>query len=129
METIRRSTRDVLENMSPVWIFSLPFQNLDCSNGATWYYFTLCHSSELGAQRETMKGVVKYTKTHPDYGTMSFPVMQRISTALLELQKTSQPDDASDLSTDDGNRNRRKTDKISVCGILKYYLLLCNPYG
>ena len=49
--------------------------------------------------------------------------------AFLELQNTSQPDDTSELSTDDGNINQIKSDKISVGGRFKYYLLPCNPYG
>ena len=49
--------------------------------------------------------------------------------AFLDPQKTLQPDGASELITDDGNRKRRKSDKISVGGRLKDYLLLCNPYG
>ena len=49
--------------------------------------------------------------------------------AFLDPQMTLQPDGASELITDDGNRNRRKPNKISVGGRLKDYFLLCNPYG
>ena len=131
MEKIRRSTSDVLENMSPVWIFFLPFRNLACSNGATWYYFTLCHSFELSAHRETMKGVVKYTKTHPAYGYVLPSNAKDFNRflAFLELHKTLQPDGASEIITDDGNIKWRKSDKIIVGGRLKDYLLPCNPYG
>ena len=49
--------------------------------------------------------------------------------SLLELRKSSQPDDASDLSMDDGSRKRRKSDEVSVGGRYSDYLLPCHPYG
>ena len=49
--------------------------------------------------------------------------------AFLELRKTSQLDEAYELSTDYGSRNRRKSDKVIVGGRLSYYLLTCHPYG
>ena len=48
--------------------------------------------------------------------------------SFLELQKTSHPDDASELS-DDGSRNQRKADKVSVGGKLSDYLVPFHPYG
>ena len=109
-----------------------PFWIIACSNGATWYYFTLCHYSELIAHWNTMKGGVKYTKTHPNYRTMFSSSNDKgfnSVLALLELQNTLQPIGTSEIITDDGNRKRRKYDKISVGGRLKDYLLPCNPYG
>ena len=49
--------------------------------------------------------------------------------AFLEMWKTSHPDDAYELSTDDGSRNRIKADEVSVGGIFSDYLLTCHPYG
>ena len=49
--------------------------------------------------------------------------------AFLELRKASHPDDASELSTDDGSRNQRKADEVSGRGRFLYYLLPCHPYG
>ena len=49
--------------------------------------------------------------------------------SLLKLWKTSQPDDASELSTDDVSRKWRKADEASVGGRFSYYLLPCHPYG
>ena len=45
------------------------------------------------------------------------------------MRKTSHPDDASELSTDDGSRKRRNANKVSVWGRLLDYLLPCHPYG
>ena len=64
---------------SPVWDFSLLFWKFACDDGAVWYYCTLCHCAEPSTQQETMKGVVKYTKKSPDYGTMSFMDMRTSS--------------------------------------------------
>ena len=47
----------------------------------------------------------------------------------LERLKNSQPDDASELNTDDGSRKRRKADRVSVGEIFSDYLLPCHPYG
>ena len=49
--------------------------------------------------------------------------------SFLELRKTSQIYDRSELSTDDGSRKRRKSDKVSVGGGFLDYLLPCHPYG
>ena len=49
--------------------------------------------------------------------------------AFLDLRKTSQPGNTSELSTDYDSRKRRKADELSVGGILSVYLLPCNPYG
>ena len=46
-----------------------------------------------------------------------------------ELRKTLHPDDASDISTDDGIRKRRKSNKFSVGGRFSYHLLTCHTYG
>ena len=45
------------------------------------------------------------------------------------MWKTSQPDDTSEISTDDDVIKRRKADELSVGGIFSDYLLLCHPYG
>ena len=45
------------------------------------------------------------------------------------MQKNSQLDDASELSTDDSSRKRRKANEVSVGGRLSDYLVLCHPYG
>ena len=47
----------------------------------------------------------------------------------MELQKTSHPDDAYELSTDDGSRKRRKANEVSVGERLSDYLFPCHPYG
>ena len=45
------------------------------------------------------------------------------------MRKTSQPDDASEISMDDGSRKRRKADEVSIGGRFSDYLLPCHPYG
>ena len=40
-----------------------------------------------------------------------------------------QPDDAYEISTDDGSRKRRKANEVSVGGRLSDYLFPCHPYG
>ena len=45
-----------------MWDFSLPFWNIFCSDGAIWYYCTLCHCVNLSTLQETTKGVSKYMK-------------------------------------------------------------------
>ena len=64
-----------------------------------------------------MKGVVKYTKkisrlrNHVLHGHANeFTSFLEF----LELQKTSQPDNISELSTDDGSINQRKSDEVSI---------------
>ena len=47
----------------------------------------------------------------------------------LELWKTSQPDNASDLRTDGVSIKRRKADEVSVGGRFSDYLLPYHPYG
>ena len=49
--------------------------------------------------------------------------------ALMELRKTSQTDDAFEISTEDGIRKRRQFDGLSVGGRLSYYFLLCHIFG
>ena len=49
--------------------------------------------------------------------------------ALFELRKTSQPDEAYELSTDDGSKKQRKADEVSVGDILLDYPLLYHNYG
>ena len=51
-----------IKNKSPAWAFHLPFWNLACSDGSTWYYCKLCHFVEPRTPRETTKGVMIYTK-------------------------------------------------------------------
>ena len=46
----------------------------------------------------------------------------------LELQKSLQPDNASEISTEYGSRKRRKADKLSVGGRLSDHLLPCHSY-
>ena len=45
------------------------------------------------------------------------------------MQKNSHIDDASEISTYDGSRKRRKADEVSVGGRLSDYLVPCHPYG
>ena len=45
------------------------------------------------------------------------------------MQKTSHPYDASELSTDDGSRKRRKAEEVIVGERFSDYLLPCPPYG
>ena len=45
------------------------------------------------------------------------------------MQRTSQPDNASEISTDDGSRKRRNSDEVSIGGRFSYYLLPCHTYG
>ena len=49
--------------------------------------------------------------------------------AFLELWNTSHPDSAYELNTDDGSRNQKKSDEVSVGGRLSDYLLPYHPYG
>ena len=49
--------------------------------------------------------------------------------AFLGLWKTSQPDDAYEISTDDVSRKRIKTDEVSIGVRFSHYLLPCHPYG
>ena len=49
--------------------------------------------------------------------------------SFLYLRKTSQPDNASEISTYDGSRNRRNADEVSVGGRFSDCLLPCHPYG
>ena len=49
--------------------------------------------------------------------------------ALLELWKTSQPEDASEIITDKISIKHRNSDKLSIGGRLSDYLLLCHLYG
>ena len=49
--------------------------------------------------------------------------------ALFELQKSSQPDDAYEIRTDDGSIKRRKADEVSVGYILLDYPLPYHNYG
>ena len=80
-----------------------------------------------------MKGVIKYTKkntssirNHVLHGhTNKFTS----SLKFIELRKTSQIDDAYELSMDDGSRKRGKADEVSVGGRFSDYLLPCHPYG
>ena len=90
-----------------VWAFFLPFRKFDCNDGAIWYYCTLCHYFKPITQQETMKGVVKYTKKTSSLRNHVLRVHANKFTSFLEfidLRKTSHPDDASELSTDDGSR-------------------------
>ena len=45
-----------IKNKSPVWAFSIPFCNIACSDGAIWYYCTLCNCVEPSTTRETTTG-------------------------------------------------------------------------
>ena len=48
---------------------------------------------------------------------------------ILYLRNIYQPENTSELSTDDGSIKRRKTNEINFGGRFPYYLLLCHPYG
>ena len=112
-----------------LWAFFLLFRNLACNGGAIWYYCTLCHFIEPITLWETTKGVVKYTKKNSslrNHVLHRHPNEFNRSLEFLELRKTSQPDDSYELSTDDGSRNQRKANKVSVGGIFLYYLLPCH---
>ena len=97
---------------SHVWAFFLPFRKFARKDGAICYYCTLCHCVEPITLQEMMKGVIKCTKktssvrNHALHGHGN--KLTR-SLSLLELQKKSQLDDASELS-DDGSRKWRKAD-------------------
>ena len=117
---------------SPVWDFSLQFWKVAWNDGAIWYYCTLCHFVEPITLQETIKGVIKYTekntcsiRNHVLHGhgkkfTRFF--------SFLQLQKNSQPYDASEL-IDDDSINQRKANEVSVGGRLSDYLVPCHPYG
>ena len=65
------------------------------------------------------RGWINIQKTPPAYGTMyGHAEKSAIFLALMELQNTSHPDDASEPRTDDVSRKRRKTGKVSVGGRL-----------
>ena len=80
-----------------------------------------------------MKGVIKYTgeKTSSIRNHVLHRHANKFTSLLVffDLRKTSNPDDASDLSTDDGSRKRRKSDEVSVGDRLSDCLLPCHPYG
>ena len=48
--------------------------------------------------------------------------------SFLEFQKNSHPDDAYELSYDDG-RKQINANEVSVGGRFSYYLVPCHPYG
>ena len=78
------------------------------------------------------KVVVKYTKNTSSLWNHVLPGHAKgfnIFLVFLELWKTSQNDDTSELITDDEIRKRRNSDKISVGNIFSYYLLPYHPYG
>ena len=83
--------------------------------------------------QERMKGVIKYTKKNTSsIRNHVLHVNSKKFTRFLpflELQNNSHIDDASELSTDDGSRKRRKADELSVGGRLSDYLVPCHPYG
>ena len=79
-----------------------------------------------------MKGVVKYKKNTSRLQNHILHVHANKFSSFLtlpELRKTLQPDDASQISTDDGRKKRRKSDEVSVGGRLSDYLLPCHFYG
>ena len=87
----------------------------------------------MSTRQETIKGVIKYTEKNTS--SIRNHVLHGHANkftsflSLLELRKTSQPDDAYEISTDDGNRQRRKANEVSAGGRISYYLLSCHPYG
>ena len=80
-----------------------------------------------------MKGVIKYTKKNvsiiPNHVLYGHANEFASFLALLEFWNTSHPDDAYELNTDDGSRNQKKDDEVSVGGRLSDYLLPYHPYG
>ena len=120
-----------LKKKSPVWAFYLPFRKFAFDDGAIWYYCTLCHCVETSTQQVTMKGVLKYTKKNSSLRNRVLHGNANKFTSflsLLELRKTSQPDNASELITYDGSIKRIKDNEVSVGGRLSYYLLPFHPY-
>ena len=77
-----------------------------------------------------MKGLIKYTgkNTSRIWSHVLHVHGDKFTSFLsfLELQKNSQPDDASEISND-GSRKWRKADEISVGGRFSYYLVPCHP--
>ena len=80
-----------------------------------------------------LRGVVKYTKKNTsrlqNHVLPGHAKDFNIILALLELWNTSQPDDASETSTYNGSRKRRKADEICVGKRLSYFFLPCHTYG
>ena len=113
--------------------FSLPFWKVSPDCGAIWYYCTLCHCFEQITLQERMNGVIKYSKKNTSstwsHVLHGHAIKFTSFLSFLYFQNNSQPDDASEISMDDGSRNQRKADEVSVGSRLSYYLLLCHPYG
>ena len=119
------------KNKSPVWAFFLPFRKVACNDGAIWYYCKLYNFFEPRTQQETMKGVIKYTKNTSSIRNHVLHGHANKFTSFLsflELRKTSQLDNSSELSADAGSRKWRKDNKVSVGGRFSDYLLPCHPY-
>ena len=79
-----------------------------------------------------MKGVIKYKKKPSSIRNHVLHGHAKKFTsilALIELRKTSHPEYASEISTDDGSRKRGNADEVSVGGTFSDYLLLCDTYG
>ena len=80
-----------------------------------------------------MKGVIKYTEKNTSgiWNHVLHGHGKKFTRFLsfLELQNNSQLDDASELSTDDGSRKRRKANEVSVGGRFSDDLVPCHPYG
>ena len=99
-------------------VLFLPFLNLTYSDGTTWYYCTLCHYVKASVRWETTKAVGKYMKKN--ISRFQNHVLPRhakgfnIFLWFMGLHKTSQPDNASELSMNNISRNQGKYDEISV---------------
>ena len=100
------------KNKSPVWDFFIPFRKVSCNDISIWYYCTLCHFVEPITLQETMKGVIntrKKTSSIRNHVLHGHGNKFTSFLSLLELQKKSQPDDASELSNYGSTIGERST--------------------
>ena len=107
------------KNKTPVWAFFLPFRNLDCSDVSIWYYFTLCHCVNPSTLQKNEGGGEIYEKNTSSLRNHILHGYTKEFTSFLsflELRNISQPDNASELRTEDGSRKRRKADELSIGG-------------
>ena len=115
-----------------MWAFSIPFWSIACSDGAIWYYCTLCNCVKPSTPWETTAGwwnIRKNTSSLWNYSRHRHANEFTSFLAFLELRKTSHTEYLSEIITEDGSKNRRKAEKISVGGKWSDYLLPCHPYG
>ena len=132
-----RNHKDFNKRCSKKWRFRCGtlychLGKLICNDVSIWYYFTLCHCVNPSTLQKNEGGGEIYEKNTSSLRNHILHGYTKEFTSFLsflELRNISQPDNASELRTEDGSRKRRKAEKISVGGKWSDYLLPCHPYG